>query len=74
MADDEFADVARASGMAPAMVEALTGLGVATREGYFEGPPDVFEALTGRRPERLRDVLEAHRDELVRHPTAHSTR
>jgi NAD(P)H dehydrogenase (quinone) len=64
--DDEFADLARGSGMAPPMVQALTGVGVATREGYFEGSAEVFEALTGRVAERLRDVLEAHRDELLR--------
>jgi NAD(P)H dehydrogenase (quinone) len=64
--DEEFADMARRGGMAEPMVQALTGMGVATRQGYFEGPPGVFEALTGRRPQRLRDVLAAHRDEIRR--------
>lgn len=64
--DEEFAAMARRGGMAEPMVRALTGMGVATREGYFEGPPGVFEALTGRPPQRLRDVLAGHHDGMRR--------
>jgi NAD(P)H dehydrogenase (quinone) len=64
--DLEFADLARRSGMQAPMVQAFTGMGIATRQGYFDGAPDVFEAIMHRRPKTLRDVLEAHRDEVVR--------
>jgi NAD(P)H dehydrogenase (quinone) len=48
-----------------AVARAIVNLGVATRENYFDVVDPSFEALTGRRPASLRDVLITHRGELV---------
>ena len=47
------------------VARAIVDLGVATREGYFDVVDPAFRELTGRAPLTLRDVLTAHRDELV---------
>ena len=47
------------------VARAIVNLGVATRENYFDVVDPAFEALTGRRPRSLRDVLITHRGELV---------
>jgi NAD(P)H dehydrogenase (quinone) len=47
------------------VARAVVNLGVATRENYFDVVDPAFEALTGRRPDSLRDVLITHRAELV---------
>jgi NAD(P)H dehydrogenase (quinone) len=44
---------------------AIVNLGIATREGYFDIVDTAFEELTGRPPRTLREVLVAHRAELV---------
>lgn len=47
------------------VARAIVNLGVATRENYFDVVDPAFQALTGRRPRSLREVLMAHRGELV---------
>jgi NAD(P)H dehydrogenase (quinone) len=47
------------------VARAIVNLGVATRENYFDVVDPAFETLTGRRPRSLRDVLIAHRGELL---------
>jgi NAD(P)H dehydrogenase (quinone) len=47
------------------VARAIVNLGVATRENYFDLVDPSFETLTGRQPRSLRDVLMAHRGELV---------
>jgi NAD(P)H dehydrogenase (quinone) len=47
------------------VARAIVNLGVATRENYFDVVDTAFEQLTGRRPVTLRDVLVAHRGELL---------
>ncbi|MCW3013854.1 MAG: NAD(P)-dependent oxidoreductase [Solirubrobacterales bacterium] len=47
------------------LARAIVSLGVATREHYFDVVDSAFEGLTGRRAHSLRDVLMAHRGELV---------
>jgi NAD(P)H dehydrogenase (quinone) len=64
MGDEEYRVAAKASGAPPLLVDALVGMGIAVREGYFDVPTEAFEELTGRRPTPLRDVLEKHRHEL----------
>ena len=43
----------------------IVDLGIATREGYFDVVDPAFEQLIGRSPRTLRDVLVAHRDDLL---------
>ena len=48
--------------------EALSDLaerGATIREGYLREASDAVENLTGRPPRSLREVFEAHRDELL---------
>lgn len=47
------------------VARAIVDLGIATREGYFDIVDPAFEKLTGRRPQTLRDVLMAHRQDLL---------
>jgi NAD(P)H dehydrogenase (quinone) len=44
---------------------AIVDLGIATREGYFDVVDPAFEQLTGRAPRGLREVLAAHREDLL---------
>jgi NAD(P)H dehydrogenase (quinone) len=44
---------------------AIVDLGIATREGYFDVVDPAFEQLTGRPPRGLREVLAAHREDLM---------
>jgi NAD(P)H dehydrogenase (quinone) len=43
----------------------IVDLGIAAREGYYDVVDPAFENLTGRLPRTLRDVLVAHRGDLV---------
>jgi NAD(P)H dehydrogenase (quinone) len=63
--DDEFAEHLRKNGVPDLMVDALSGMGKAIREGYFAIATDRVEELTGSAPAPLRDVLERHREELL---------
>jgi NAD(P)H dehydrogenase (quinone) len=47
------------------VARAIVDLGIATREGYFDVVDSAFEKLTGRRPRTLREILVAHRGELL---------
>jgi NAD(P)H dehydrogenase (quinone) len=47
------------------VARAIVDLGIATRDGYFDVVDPAFTRLTGRAPQPLRDVLVAHRAELV---------
>ena len=62
--DETFAEEARAAGVPELMVEALTGMGKAVREGYFAVQTEAFEELTGKKSASLDDVLAEHGDEL----------
>jgi NAD(P)H dehydrogenase (quinone) len=44
---------------------AITAFGRAVRRGYFDMVDPAFERLTGRPPVALRDVLIAHRGDLL---------
>jgi NAD(P)H dehydrogenase (quinone) len=52
-------------GTPKAVARAIVNLGIATREGYFDVVDGAFEDLTGRPARSLRDVLLAHREELM---------
>jgi hypothetical protein len=52
-------------GTPKAVARAIVNLGVATRENYFDVVDSAFESLTGRDARPLRDVLIAHRGELI---------
>jgi NAD(P)H dehydrogenase (quinone) len=47
------------------VARAIVDLGIATREGYFDVLDSAFEKLTGRPPRTLREILVAHRGELL---------
>ena len=47
------------------VARAVTAFGRAVREGYFAVADPTFEVLTGRPPVSLRDVLIAHRGDLL---------
>jgi NAD(P)H dehydrogenase (quinone) len=46
-------------------VWSITAFGRAVRHGYFDVLDPAFERLTGRPPLALRDVLNAHRPDLL---------
>jgi NAD(P)H dehydrogenase (quinone) len=64
MDDDEYRKATEASGVPPLFVDALVGMGIAVREGYFDEQSDIVERVTGRPPADLRTVLSAHVAEL----------
>jgi NAD(P)H dehydrogenase (quinone) len=47
------------------VARAIVDLGIATREGYFDVVDSAFQALTGRPPRRLRELLFENRGELT---------
>jgi NAD(P)H dehydrogenase (quinone) len=47
------------------VARAITAFGRAVREGYFDVADPTFELITGRSPASLRDVLIAHRGDLL---------
>jgi NAD(P)H dehydrogenase (quinone) len=47
------------------VARAVTAFGRAVREGFFDVADPAFEVLTGRRATTLRDVLIAHRRDLL---------
>jgi NAD(P)H dehydrogenase (quinone) len=63
--DAAFAEHCRATGVPDLMVDALTGMGKAIREGYFAIKTDQVQELTGVAPLPLRQVLEHHREDLI---------
>jgi NAD(P)H dehydrogenase (quinone) len=63
--DETFAADTAGAGVPKLMVEALTGMGRAIRDGYFAVQTADYRTVTGHEPLGLRQVLEAHRGELV---------
>jgi NAD(P)H dehydrogenase (quinone) len=47
------------------VARAIVAFGKAIREGYYDVVDDAFTLLTGRPPRSLREVLVAHRGDLV---------
>jgi NAD(P)H dehydrogenase (quinone) len=63
--DEAFAEHLRGNGVPDLMVDALSGMGRAVREGYFAIATDQVRELTGKAPVPLRDVLERNREALL---------
>jgi len=59
--DADFAGRLAASGVPDLMVDALTGMGKAIREGYFAVQTGDAQLLTGKAPSSLREILENNR-------------
>jgi NAD(P)-dependent dehydrogenase (short-subunit alcohol dehydrogenase family) len=59
-----------ASGMPEPAAREIASYGRAIREGYIDQVSHAVENLTGRRPRRLREVLEAERHELLQEVSA----
>jgi NAD(P)H dehydrogenase (quinone) len=59
-----------AGGVPEPLAEVFAGFGRAIREGLLDTRTDVVERLTGRAPQRLADLLAAHRAELLGEPAA----
>jgi NAD(P)H dehydrogenase (quinone) len=63
--DAEFEQAMREAGLGELMVDALTGMGRAIREGYFAVATDHVRQITGDEPAPLGDVLTRHREDLL---------
>ncbi|EHN09884.1 NmrA-like protein [Patulibacter medicamentivorans] len=63
--DDALQAGLEAAGLPHGLPHVLTSFGAASRQGFLDVESDVVERLTGRPPQRLRDVLEAQRAALV---------
>jgi NAD(P)H dehydrogenase (quinone) len=63
--DDAFAAHLRATGLGELMIDALTGMGQAIRQGYFAVATDQVQMITGQPPVPLREVLVRHREDLL---------
>ncbi|HEX5699118.1 MAG TPA: hypothetical protein VFX77_00605 [Rubrobacter sp.] len=59
-----------ASGMPEPAAREIASYGRAIREGYIDQISDAVENLTGRTPRSMREVFEAHRDELLQGASA----
>ena len=68
--DEAFTQGLRASGMPEPVAREIASYGRAIREGYLGEASDAVENLTGRSPRSLREVFEAHRDELLQWASA----
>jgi NAD(P)H dehydrogenase (quinone) len=64
--DDAYRQVTVDAGASPLLVDALVGMGIAVRMGYFDVPTEAVERLTGRPPQTLRSVLAEHRIDVER--------
>jgi len=58
-------ECAAAAGMPEPEARAVATYGRAIREGYLDETSGAVQILTGRPPRSLREVLEAHRGELL---------
>jgi NAD(P)H dehydrogenase (quinone) len=74
MGDEEYRATTVATGAPPLLVDALVGMGIAVRDGWFDVPTDTFHELTGRTPATLREVLTAHRADVAHLAGADSRR
>ncbi len=63
--DAAFEREAQAAGLPAPLVEALTRIGTAIRQGFFAVRTDFFRQVTGREPLSVRDVLQRHREVLL---------
>ena len=63
--DEEFVGSLAAAGIPEPVARGLATYGRAIREGYIGEASGAVEDLTGRPPRSLREVFEAHRDELM---------
>jgi NAD(P)H dehydrogenase (quinone) len=68
--DEAFIQGLGASGMPEPAAREIASYGRAIREGYIDQISDAVENLTGRPPRPLREVFEAHRDELLQGASA----
>jgi NAD(P)H dehydrogenase (quinone) len=68
--DEAFIQGLTASGVLEAAAREIASYGRAIREGYIDQISDAVENLTGRPPRPLREVFEAHRDELMQWASA----
>jgi NAD(P)H dehydrogenase (quinone) len=63
--DEAFVQGLAASGMPEPAARGIATFGRAIREGYLSEALGAVENLTGRPPRSLREVFEAHRDDLM---------
>ena len=63
--DEEFVRGLAAAGIPEPVARGIASYGQAIREGYIGEASGAVEDLTGRPPRSLREVFEAHRDELM---------
>jgi NAD(P)H dehydrogenase (quinone) len=63
--DEEFVRGLASAGIPEPVARGLASYGRAVREGYIGEASGAVEDLTGRPPRSLREVFEAHRDELM---------
>ena len=68
--DEAFIQGLTASGMPEPVAREFASYGRAIREGYLGEASGAVESLTGRAPRSLREVFEAHRDELLQWASA----
>src|SRR5215218_7983507 len=68
--DEAFVQGLTAAGIPEPVGLELASYGRAIREGYLGEASSAFENLTGRPPRSLREVFEAHRDELLQWASA----
>jgi NAD(P)H dehydrogenase (quinone) len=63
--DEAFIQGLTAAGVPEPAARGIASYGKAIREGFLGEASEAVENLTGRRPRSLREVFEAHRDELL---------
>jgi NAD(P)H dehydrogenase (quinone) len=63
--DAAFAHEGLAAGLSAPLVDTLTRIGTAIREGYFAVRTNVFRQVTGREPLSVGEVLDANRHVLL---------
>jgi NAD(P)H dehydrogenase (quinone) len=68
--DEAFIEGLSASGMPEPAAREIASYGRAIREGHIDQISGAVENLTGRAPRSLRQVFEAHRDELLQWASA----
>ncbi len=68
--DEAFIQGLSASGVPEPAAREIASYGRAIREGYIDQISDAVENLTGRPPRPLREVFEAHRDDLLQWASA----
>jgi NAD(P)H dehydrogenase (quinone) len=66
--DDWVATMVEHAGMPEPLARDIATFGIAARQGYLGAVSTTVAELTGREPASVREVLEAHREELVGAP------